>query len=79
MTDVVQIQKKRYLLKGTTILLRASSLLSDYRKMKTKRGRASEKCCKKAGRSSPLDSEVWRPRIKEHTMQPSQRHERLLR
>ncbi|CAL8284725.1 unnamed protein product [Boreogadus saida] len=36
--------------------------------MKTKRGRASEKCRKKAGRSSTFDSEVLRPRIEEHTI-----------
>jgi hypothetical protein len=38
--------------------------------MKTKRERASEKCRKKAGRSSAFDSEVWRPRIEEHTITP---------
>ena len=36
--------------------------------MKTKRGPASEKCRKKAGRSSTFDSEVWRPRIEEHNI-----------
>ena len=36
--------------------------------MKTKGGRASEKCRKKAGRSSTFDSEVWRPGIEEHSI-----------
>ena len=34
----------------------------------SKRGRAFEKCCKKARRSLTFDSEVWRSRIQEHTI-----------
>ena len=49
-------------------VITALALLSDFRKMKIKRGRASKKCRKKAGRSSTFDSEVWRPRIEDHTI-----------
>ena len=49
-------------------VISALGLLSEFGNMKTKRGRASEKCRKKAGRSSTFDSEVWRSRIQEHTI-----------
>ena len=53
MTYVVQIQKKKNLPGCSHFVesvITALGLLSDFRKMKTKRGRASEKCHKKAGR-----------------------------
>ena len=61
---------KKNLFTGTFAenVITALSLLSDFRKMKTKRGRAFEKCRKKAGRSSTFDSEVWHPRNEEHTI-----------
>ena len=67
MTYVVQIQKEKrshFVESVTTVLL----INSDFRKMKTKRGRAFEKCRKKAGRSLTFDAEVWRSRIQEHTI-----------
>ena len=51
-TNVVQIQKKKNLPGCSHFVesvITALGLLSDFRKMKTKRGRASEKCRKKAG------------------------------
>ena len=52
MTNVVQIQKKKNLFTGTAIFVRSVinvlGLLSEFRETKTRRGRASKKCHKKA-------------------------------
>ena len=71
MTYVVQIQKKKYLHGHSHFVesvINALGLLSDFRKMKIKRGCAFEKCRKKDGRSLTFDSEVWHSRIQEHTI-----------
>ena len=52
-------------------VITALCLLSEFREMKTIKGGASAKCCKKAGRFPTSDSEGWRPRIQEHTISPS--------
>ena len=62
MTKVVQIQKFHH----------CSRSALRFPKDEDKKGRASEKCRKKAGGSANFDSDVWRPRIEEQTISISE-------